>query len=245
MLKPASHADSALPDCVVHLHDTRIRRREWGELLTEGLAGFTLLSAARVAYANHTLDALAGLDLVAGAALAVAVIRGALHLRQHRDVTSTGVNIVGVFGAVALLVEGVHKLHAADFTPGHKHFALGATTVLAGLLTGTVALLAARLEHRRALTITSRSVRMRLNIFRRFDAPWSQIVELQLDGGEARLIRTDGNASVVPLGRLLNRDEVTRALVDAARSRGIDVQPEGHYEAIGGKARSHPGGLQR
>jgi hypothetical protein len=208
---------------VVHLEDARMRRRERGELATEAIAAFTLLSAVQTSYERSGMDAFVMLDAVAGAALAIAVIRGIVALRQNRDASSSGVSLIGVFGGLATVAEGIHRLHTAQFTFGHKHFALGVVTTFAGLLTTGVALMMEKLEHRRALTIGDDVVRMRLNRFRQFNVPWADITELRLSEKEARLVRSGGKPGVVPLGRLVNREEVSEALVQAAEARGIRV----------------------
>ena len=200
-----------------------MRRRELGELATEAVTAFTLLNAVQIAYDHNKVDAFVVLNAVAATALAIAVIHGVIRMRRKQDATSASSNVVGIFGGLAAIVEGIHKLHSAQFTFGQSHFALGVTTILAGLLTLTLALLMERLEHRRALTITNHGVRMRLNKFKRFDVQWSEIVELRLDAKQARLVNTKGKTSVVPLARLVNRDEVSDALVDAARERGLKV----------------------
>lgn len=210
-------------DKVIHLEDARMRRRERGELALEGLTGLTLLDAAQSAYSLNGLDAFIALNAVAGVALVIVVARGAIAMLRNRDAGSTGVNVVGVFGGLAAVTEGIHRLHTAQFTFGHKHFALGAVTVLAGLLTVVMATVTERLEHRRALSITSDGVRMRLNKFRRFSVPWDEIVELRVDSSRAQLMRAGKGPCVVPLGRLVNRDEVSEALVEAARERGVPV----------------------
>lgn len=200
-----------------------MRRRERGELATQGIAAFALLSAVRTSYERGGMDAFVILDAVAGAALAIVVIRGIIALRQNRDASSAGVSMIGVFGGLATVAEGMHKLHTAQFTFGHKHFALGVVTIFAGLLTIGVALMMERLEHRRALTIGDDAVRMRLNRFRQFNVPWADITELRLSEKEARLVRSGGKPGVVPLGRLVNREEVSEALIQAAEARGIRI----------------------
>jgi hypothetical protein len=197
--------------------------RERGELATEAMAAFTLLNAVADAYARHELDAFVALNAIAGVALAVVVIRGMIRMRRHHDAGSTGTNVVGVFGGLATVVEGLHRLHSAHFTFGRHHFALGILTIFAGLLTTTVALLMERLEHGRALSITDDGIRMQFNKFRRFNVHWPEIAELKVDAKEARLVRMNGNARVVPLRRLLNRDDVVQALIEAVLARGIAV----------------------
>jgi hypothetical protein len=210
---------------VVHLEDARMRRRERGELATEGLAAFTLLSAVQTSYEHGGMDAFMVLNAIAGAALAIVVIRGIINLRRNRDASSPGTSVIGVFGGLATLAEGVHRLHTAQFTFGHRHFALGVLTTFAGLLTTAVALMMERLEHRRALTISDDGIRMRLNRFRRFDVPWTDIVEINLTEKEARLVSSSAKARIVPLGRLVNREEVSEALIQAAEIRGVTVTP--------------------
>jgi len=200
-----------------------MRRRERGELATEGLTAFTLLNAVQVAYMNREMDGFVLLNAVAAVALAAVVIRGVIRIRRQQDAASTGVNFVGVFGGLVAVTEGVNRLHSAQFTPGHKHFALGVLTVLVGLLTTSVGVMAERLESRRALSVTDGGVRMRLNKFRRFNVLWTELAELQMTAGQARLVSTNGRTHVVPLGRLVNRDEVSEALVEAARMRGVKV----------------------
>ncbi|HEY8309658.1 MAG TPA: hypothetical protein VIG47_03845 [Gemmatimonadaceae bacterium] len=141
--------DMAAVNRVVHLEDSRMAVRERGELATEGIAAFTLLNAVSVSYTLHEIDAFVVLNAVAGIALATIVILGAIKMARHRDASSSGVSIVGVFGGVATIVEGLHKLHTAQFTFGHRHFALGAVTIIAGIVTVTVALLLLRAPHYR------------------------------------------------------------------------------------------------
>jgi len=172
---------------------------------------------------NQEMDGFVLLNAVAAVALAAVVIRGVIRIRRQQDAASTGVNLVGVFGGLVAVTEGVNRLHSAQFTPGHKHFALGVLTVLVGLLTTFVGVMAERLESRRALSVTDGGVRMRLNKFRRFNVLWTELAELQMTAGQARLVSTNGRTHVVPLGRLVNRDEVSEALVEAARMRGVKV----------------------
>ncbi len=222
-MTPSEQSRPLPTDRVIHLEDARRRVRERGELVSEGISAFTLLSAVQTEYMRHRLDGFLVLNAVAGAALALVVIRGVIEMRRHKDAGSTGVNIVGAFGALAMIVEGVHKLHTAQFTFGHKHFALGVFTIFVGSITGTLALLMERLEHHRALTITGDQIRMRLNKFRRFTALWADIVELQMDAKQARLVSANGKERVVPLAHLVNREEVKDALMAAARERGVKV----------------------
>ena len=222
MTDPQSTSSVPIPR-VIHLEDARMRRRERGELATEGLTAFTLLNAVQVAYMNREMDGFVLLNAVAAVALAAVVIRGVIRIRRQQDAASTGVNFVGVFGGLVAVTEGVNRLHSAQFTPGHKHFALGVLTVLVGLLTTSVGVMAERLESRRALSVTDGGVRMRLNKFRRFNVLWTELAELQMTAGQARLVSTNGRTHVVPLGRLVNRDEVSEALVEAARMRGVKV----------------------
>ena len=212
------------PDRVIHLEDSRARRREQSELVMEGITAVTLFNAVQTAYDHHELDAFVALNAAAAAALAVVVLRGAVRMRRKEDAASRGANLVGVIGGLAAVAEGLHRLHTAQFTFGHKHFALGVLTVFTGLMTVTIAVLAEKLEHRRALIITDDGVQMRLNKFRRFKVVWSDIAELRFDARQARLVRGNGRAHVVPLGRLLNRDEVREALTEAAIARGVPVK---------------------
>ncbi|MEO9114685.1 MAG: hypothetical protein ABI311_00845 [Gemmatimonadaceae bacterium] len=184
----------------------------------------TLLNAVQIAYFHHEIDAFVVLNATAAAALAIVVIRGAIRMRRNEDAASRGSNVVGVVGGLAAVTEGLRRLHSADFTFGHKHFALGVTTVLTGLLTVTMALLAGRLQKRRMLAITDGGIHMRFNQFRRFNIPWSDVAELQLGKGRVRLVSRTGKVRAVPLTRLLNRDEVRDALTDAAVARGIPIK---------------------
>lgn len=208
---------------VIHLEDARMRRRERGELATEGFTALTLLNAVQVAYIHHEVDGFVLLNAVAAIALVAVVIRGAIRMRKQQDAASAGANLVGIFGGLVAVTEGVNRLHSAQFTFGHKHFALGVLTIFAGLLTSFIGVMAERLENRRALSLTDDGVRMRLNRFRRFNVRWADLAELQMSAGQARLVSTNGRAHVVPLGRLVNRDEVSEALVEAARERGVRV----------------------
>lgn len=221
------HSAIASTNRVVHLEDARMWKRERAELVTEGLAAFTLLSAVQASYERGQLDAFLVLNAIAGIALAIVVLRGIINLRRDRDASSPGVSVIGVFGGLATIAEGMHKLHTAQFTFGHKHFALGVFTILVGLLTTAIALMMERLEHRRALSITDDGIRMRLNNFRRFAAAWTDIVEMRLSEKEIRLMSANGKARIVPLSRLLNRDEVSEALVAAAGARGVKMTAAG------------------
>jgi hypothetical protein len=223
-MHPATVSELPSINRVVHLEDRRMATRERGELATEGLSAFTLLNAVRTAYGLHDVDAFLVLNAIAGVALSLAVIAGALKLRRHKDAASSGINLVGVFGGLATVVEGLHRLHRANFTFGRPHFALGVFTIFAGIMTTAMGLLMERLEHRRALSITDDGVRMRLNRFRRFDVKWAEVTGLRIDDKKAELLRATGSARTVPLARLVNRDEVRDVLVEAARSRGVNVE---------------------
>lgn len=205
---------------VVHLEDAGTKRRERGEIATEGIAAYTLLNAAFVSYRTGALNAFLIVNVVAGVSLAIVVVRGTLNLWRNRDAALTSINIVGVFGGVATIAEGINKLHSADFTFGHKHFALGVVTIILGLATTTLALMAERLEHLRALTISDQGIRMRLK-FRRFSVGWTDVAEMRVTAQEARIIDARGKACVVPLPKLVNRNEVTEALTRAFAARGI------------------------
>jgi len=218
-------SQAASTNRVIHLEDARMRKRERGELATQAIAAFTLLDAVRASYIRGGMDVFVMLNAVAGALLAIVVIRGIVELRRNRDAASSGVNVVGVFGGLATVAEGIRKLHSADFTPGHNHFALGALTVLVGVATTLVAFMMERLEHRRALSITDGGISMRLNKLRRFSVQWADVVEMRLSGKEAQLMSPTGKARIVPLSRLVNRDEVSEALIQAAEARGIAVTP--------------------
>ncbi|MDQ2889040.1 MAG: hypothetical protein M3R65_00620 [Gemmatimonadota bacterium] len=221
-MTPVTESQFASTNRIVHLEDARMRARERVELVTEGTTGVTLLSAAQASYSMHQTDVFVLLNGVAGAALVGAVVMGARRLLRGEG-SSSGVNVIGVVGGIAGVIEGLHRLERAQFTFGHKHFALGVVTVLAGLLTTTLALVIERLEHRRSLSISDDGVRMRLNKFRRFTVPWSDLTELRMGAKQAELIRVNGRARIVPLGRLVNRDEVSHALLAAATARGVPV----------------------
>lgn len=200
-----------------------MRIRERGELAVQSATAMTLFSAARDSYGHHGWDPFVVLNVAAAAALAIAVLRGLVQTRRHHDAASTGTNLLGVAGGLAAVVEGLQRLHAANFTPGRPHFALGVFTVFAGLATAAIALLTERLGLSRALRITEDGVRLRLGKFRRFDVSWADIAELQLRDRDARLVRANGRPGVVPLARLVNRAEVRDALANAARAQGIPV----------------------
>lgn len=221
-----SASESVQPpnDRVIHLEDAAERRREKAELAMEAMTSVTLFNAVQIDYIHHEFDAFVMLNAAAAAALAIVVIRGAIRMRKNEDAASRGSNVVGVVGGLAAVTEGLRRLHSADFTFGHKHFALGVATVLTGLLTVTVALFAERLQKRRILAITDAGVRMRFNQLRRFNIPWSDIAELQVGTGRVRLVRRTGRARAIPLTRLLNADEVRDALTDAAVARGIPIR---------------------
>ncbi|MDQ6736526.1 MAG: hypothetical protein M3Z30_02350 [Gemmatimonadota bacterium] len=219
-MSPHPDSTAATTNRVVHLEDARMRARERVELVTEGITAITLLSAAQASYARNDLDSFVVLNAVAGCALVVAIVMGARNLLRGRA-ASTGVNVVGVFGGLAGVAEGLHRLHRAHFTYGQKHFALGVVTVLAGLLTAGVAFMMERREFGRALTISDKGMRMRLNKLRRFDVPWADIGAITVSSAEVRIARSGRRSAVVPLKRLVNRAEVSEAIVAAAAARGI------------------------
>jgi hypothetical protein len=211
---------------VVHLEDRRMQLRERAELITEATTALTLITAVQESYGRHEMNGFVVLNAVAGAALVIAVLRAVIQMRRHHDAASDGANVVGVFGGAAAVVEGLNRLHSAQFTYGHKHFALGALTVITGLFTGALALFMERMERRRALTISDDGVRLRLNKLRRFSVSWVDIAELRVSAREARLVSASGKARTVPLARLINRDEVSEALVEGFRARGVPVTIE-------------------
>ena len=200
-----------------------MRARERLELATEAITALTLLNAAQASFAVHEVDAFVVVNALAGFALVVAIVQGARNLLKGKA-SSTGVNIVGVFGGIAGIAEGLHRLHRAHFTFGQKHFALGVLTVAAGLLTASMGFMMERMERRRSLSITDTGMRMRLNKFRRFNVAWADIASITLSSSEARIARHLGRAAVVPLKRLLNREEVSEAIVEAAAERGIRLE---------------------
>ena len=220
--EPASRS-SHDTDRVIHLEDKRLRARERAEMITQGVTAFTLGSAAYAAYSRHALDGFVALDAAAALALGLTVIRGAAQLGRQQDAGSSVVNVAGLFGGLAAIAEGLHKLHSAEFTLGHKHFALGVVMVLIGLITLALAVMMQRIERGRALTISSDGIRMRLNKFRRFNMPWHDIAELQVGTATARLVGNGGKTCVVPLRRLVNSAEVREALIGAGTARGVKL----------------------
>jgi hypothetical protein len=220
----ASESVQRHPDRVIHLEDAAEHRRERADLATQALTSIMLLNAVQTAYSHHEIDAFVALNAAAATALAIVVIRGAVRMKRSEDAASRGADVVGVVGGLAAVAEGLRRLHTADFTFGHKHFALGVATVLTGLLMVTVALFTGRLQSRRVLAITDDGIRMRFNQFRQFNIPWSDVAELKLGNGRAQLVSRTGKARAVPLTRLLNRDEVRDALTNAAVARGIPIK---------------------
>lgn len=210
----------------VHLEDARMRRRERGELATEGIAAVMLLSAAQDSHVRGDVNPFVILNVVAGAALALVVIRGIINVRRDRDVQQGGWSLVGVFGGVATITEGLHRLQTAQFIPGHKHFALGVLTTLVGVLTLVVGLFAERIERLRVLEVSDTGIRMRLSKFRRFNVRWDDVAEVRLSEREAQIITTTGASRVVPLARLVNRGEVREVLTAASHARNVTVTPQ-------------------
>ncbi|MEO7218833.1 MAG: hypothetical protein ABI026_11620 [Gemmatimonadaceae bacterium] len=208
---------------IVHLEDSRMHRRERAELATQAMAAFTLLNAAFASQKAGETGIFLIVNVVAGAALAIAVVRSIINMRRNRDAVSAPINIVGVFGGLATIAEGMDKLHKADFTFGHKHFALGTVTVLLGLVTTALAMMMGRVERHRVLAISDEGIRMRLNKFRRFKVLWKDVAELRLTAAEARVIDAEGKVRVVPLARLVNSGEVAEALSHAFSARGVPV----------------------
>lgn len=182
-----------------------------------------LLSAAQDSHARGDVNPFVILNAVAGAALALVVIRGIINVRRDRDVQQGGWSLVGVLGGVATITEGLHRLQTAQFIPGHKHFALGLLTTLVGVLTLVVGLFAERIEHLRVLEVSDAGIRMRLSKFRRFNVKWTDVAEVRLSEKDARIITTTGASRVVPLARLVNRDEVREMLIVAAHARNVTV----------------------
>jgi hypothetical protein len=128
--------------------------------------------------------------------------------RPHQQ---TGPEWFDVVAGALLIVEAALSTH-----PGSKPlyeraiFYLGLSTVLTGLARGALENLSWK---RRFIRVDDDGVHVRLSRFRKFDAAWTDVVDIRL-GERNAIVVTKSGSHTIPLSRYLNSRAITDALAD-------------------------------
>lgn len=149
-------------------------------------------------------------ECTAGAALAVVIVREARQrFRKGGEERAHGRNWVSLFAGAVLLL---------DWYLGVRG---GGKLVSPSLIAAGIAFLQPRLDARarrhRALRITRDGLDLRLGRLRRLHARWRDVLRVEESGRELRLVLTDGGVRRISLRRVINREQVVQAALEAGR----------------------------
>lgn len=116
-----------------------------------------------------------------------------------------------VTAGALLIVEAALSMHPGS-KPLYQHalLYLGLSTVLTGLLHGTLANLSWK---RRFIRVDDGGMHVRLSRFRKFDVNWNDVIDIRL-GERNAIVVTKSGSHTIPLSRYLNSRDITDALAD-------------------------------
>ncbi|HEX8693914.1 MAG TPA: hypothetical protein VF746_15940 [Longimicrobium sp.] len=202
---------------VIPLRDRREHFAAALELLTQGFAAFTILSAGldalRAAGADRTLGYV---ELAAGVLLLGAIVREVRALRRGEG-QDAAVSWVNLFAAAVIFVEVWQRVDA-----GGK---FSRPTFLTGVITLLMGFVQPRLVQRRArkrlIRMDGEGVAYRAGPLRRFDLQWSQVESVALEPARLRFHLAGGRKRSINLRFLHNGAEVAAAVADAAARAGV------------------------
>jgi hypothetical protein len=168
-----------------------------------------------------------GTDLLLGGAEVVAsvLVIGALarafraYQRPHAGAGHRAhgrIDWVDVLLACMLVTEAAAHWHETGKWP-RPTLLTAAVMLTLGVLHGRMA---AKRERRCALRVTDDGVTMGLRFFRRFTARWADIVRIEIDPTQARIVTRSGREQDFDLHDLEGADRVTAAL-EVARRRAL------------------------
>lgn len=152
---------------------------------------------------------LLALECAAGAALAVVIVREARQRFGESKERAHGRNWVSLFAGAVLLLDWYLGVSG------------GGKIISPSLVAAGFAFMQPRLdalgERRRALRITSDGLDLRLGRLHRLHARWRDVLRVEASGSELRLVLTDGGVRRIGLRRVINREQVVRAAMEAGR----------------------------
>ncbi|MBB4636155.1 hypothetical protein [Longimicrobium terrae] len=149
-------------------------------------------------------------ECAAGAALAVVIVREARQrFRKRREERAHGRNWVSLFAGAVLLLDWYLGVSG------------GGKIISPSLVAAGIAFMQPRLDalarRHRALRITGDGLDLRLGRLRRVHARWRDVLRVEASGTELRLVLTDGGVRRISLRRVINREQVVRAALEAGR----------------------------
>ena len=209
----------------ISLDDKRKRLGVWWQKMQHVIGGVPLLLAG-----VHCLQApsrgghwLAIVEIVMAASLLALFVRDvraeALRHLTNRKLAEPftrphphkGPEWFDVTAGALLIVEAVLSMQPGS-KPLYQHalLYLGLSTVLTGLLHGTLANLSWK---RRFIRVDDEGLHVRLSRFTRFDASWTDVIDIRL-GERNAIVVTKSGSHTIPLSRYLNARDITNALAD-------------------------------
>ena len=206
---------------VILLDDRNLEHASRIEAVQQGAAAIVLLLAAyhRYAESGGRASVFVALLFIVGLVLLTAAIG------ELRGRGSARIGSLNVVAGVALLTEwGVSM-------------AAGAKTIQPSLLAAIVSLglgifhapIQRARRRRRHVTIDVEGIALWLSPFRRFRVRWADLRRVEMDSATLRLVRENGKLHRIPVRRLHNAAEVAAAIVDACRSRNIEIRTLGAH----------------
>ena len=203
---------------IIPLHDRRLLVAERMDLVGHGAAAFGLLTAGldRLSAGGTAFGVV---ELAGAAALGAAVVR---ELRAPPDERPARIGWLNLLAAAVLLGEWYVR-----WSGGGKLFS---PTLLSAVVAAVLAfmhpVIQRRQRARRALRIDDGGITITRGRFRRFTARWGELRAVDVDEDALRFVDADGRERRVSLRMIGNRDEVARAVVDAAGRMGVGRLPE-------------------
>lgn len=205
----------------IQLDDKRRRIGAWWQKAQHIIGGVPLLLAGvdRFQVATGAGRALALAEIAFAGALFVMFVRDVrrevrtIRIKPGASPTHAraGPEWFDVVAGILLMLEAVLRTHAGG-KPLYEHaiLYLGVAALVTGLAHGP---LSGQSWKRRFVRIDSAGIRARLSPFRKFNVPWSDIVDIRL-GERSVMLMTRGESETIPLKRYSNAIEIRTALAD-------------------------------
>lgn len=193
-----------MPSQTIHLYALAFERSMRASAVQHGIAGALLLVAGIEQLGDpHGLQFLNWLAIVSGAIVLVAVIFELRSLRKHEH---TSFGWVDLFSVPVLLLEGFHKLHLGKKYLPYPYFFVALIMLVRGFLYQ-------RLLHLRHITLNENGISARLSPFRKLQAAWRDMREVNCVDTKITLTMNNGDTHLIDLKNIRNKDEAQNAVL--------------------------------
>ena len=202
---------------VVKLRPTQRRKRAL--LINDTYPGIMIAVAGFAMLESGQFTIIAFANIVAGAAL---VRFGVKEWRSSAGKESHGIQWFDVIGGVVTILDALTIYKPwKGFQPAWLYFAVGLAAIAKGVL-------GIKIPGFRRLTIFTDGFKIRRSPFSSLKSTWSDTQSLAFDGHHIHLTAKNTTKRSFKLRGIENASEATEALMDAARTNGINVVVEGN-----------------